>query len=518
MKMPWIASASALCVAILSALVSMGCGGTTVWPNPTVNIAATNNALVAQFNAFAPHVYTTAWVEFGEDTTYGRQTITTAPTSGAGQAIQILVAGMKPSTTYHIRGHFDWPGGTWVSPDQTFTTAAIPSQFVKPTFTVTRPNPNLMSSPGIELVDLAAQNDAHILEALFTDLQGNIIWYYDVGQGNYPSPLKPVGNGHMLVVVSSGFDGFVLQEIDLAGNLIRSITPAQVTQGLKAAGYSFAVTQFHHDVAVLPNGHWIVLGNVVKSFTDLPGYPGTTNVTGDALVDLDPDWNVVWAWNSFDFLDVNRHLQGLPDWTHSNAVVYTPNDGNLLLSMRNQSWVLKIDYENGRGTGNILWRLGNQGDFSINGGDPSQWQYGQHFPSLINVNGPQITLTLLDDGNGRTYENGDICGNPGAPQCYSRAPIYQLDESTKTANVIWQYLPNLYTFWGGSSSQLPSTNDVEFDLSEPFLLQGDPSGSLVTEVTQTSNPQVVWQMKMDGANAYRAYRVPSLYPGITWQK
>jgi arylsulfate sulfotransferase len=518
MNMSRMVSGSALCIGVLSALVLIGCGGTTVWPNPTANIAATNNPLVAQYNAFAPHVYTTAWVEFGEDTTYGRETNTTAPTSSSGQAIQILVAGMKASTTYHMRGHFDWPGGSWVSPDQTFTTGAIPKQFVKPTLTVTRPNPNLTPSPGIELLDLAAQNDAHILEALFTDLQGNIIWYYDVGQGNYPSPLKPVGNGHMLVIVSSGFDGFALQEIDLAGNVIRQINPAQVNQGLKAAGYSFTVTQFHHDVALLPNGHWIVLANVVKAYTDLPGYPGTTNVEGDALIDLDADWNVVWAWNSFDHLDVTRAPFGQPDWTHSNAIIYLPNDGNLLLSMRNQSWVLKIDYNNGQGTGDIIWHLGYQGDFAIAGGDPINWFYGQHFPNPLSVNGNQMTMAVFDDGNNRVLgTDGVVCGYPGAPACYSRAAIFQIDESSKVATSSWQYLPGLFTFWGGSIGQLAPNNNVEFDMSEPYLPQ-DPSGSIVTEVTQTANPQVVWQMRMDGANAYRAYRVPSLYPGVTWQK
>src|SRR5205814_9434906 len=36
------------------------------------------------------------------------------------------------------------------------------------------------------------------------------------------------------------------------------------------------------------------------------------------------------AWNAFDYLDVNRHLSGLPDWTHGNALMYSPSDGNLL--------------------------------------------------------------------------------------------------------------------------------------------------------------------------------------------
>jgi arylsulfate sulfotransferase len=508
----------AFCLAIQCIFSLTGCGSGTLGSTPAVNISRTQNPLVAEYDAVAPQSGSQAWVEFGEDTTYGRQTSTSAATTSVGQTIKLLVAGMKASTTYHMRGHFDWPGGSWLSPDQTFTTGAIPSDLIEPKLTVSRPNANLQPSPGVELLSLSAQNDVHILEALVTDLQGNIIWYYDVGQGNYPEPLKPVGDGNFLIVNSSGFVGFVLKEIDLAGNVIRQLSPAQLNESVAQAGYLFNVTQFHHDVAVLPNGHWIVLVNTLKDFTDLPGYPGTTTVTGDALIDLDPHGNVVWAWNSFDHLDVNRHLFGLPDWTHSNAVVYTPNDGNLLLSMRNQSWILKIDYENGQGTGNILWRLGDQGDFSITGGDPSQWFYGQHFPSLISTNGAQMNMAVFDDGNGRIFEDGDVCGNPGAPKCYSRAPIYQVDESTRTATVLWQYLPNLYTFWGGSINQLPPSNNVEFDLSEPYLTQGDPSGSIVMEVTQISNPQVVWQMRMDGANAYRAYRVPSLYPGVTWQK
>ncbi len=35
--------------------------------------------------------------------------------------------------------------------------------------------------------------------------------------------------------------------------------------------------------------------------------------------------------------------------------------------MRNQSWILKIDYANGTGTGNVLWKLGQDGDFTLPG-------------------------------------------------------------------------------------------------------------------------------------------------------
>ena len=117
---------------------------------------------------------------------------------------------------------------------------------------------------------------------------------------------------------------------------------------------------------------------------------------GDALVDLDQNHNPVWVWDTFDHLcpatptgpclDINRHPLGFPDWTHSNALVYSPDDGNLILSMRNQSWVLKIDYQDGQGSGDILWRLGPQGDFTLTNGGIDDWFYAQHYANFVSPN------------------------------------------------------------------------------------------------------------------------------------
>ena len=59
---------------------------------------------------------------------------------------------------------------------------------------------------------------------------------------------------------------------------------------------------------------------------------------------------------------------GFPDWTHTNAILFSPDDGNLIVSVRHQNWVVKVDYANGVGTGDILWKLGYQGDFTLVGG------------------------------------------------------------------------------------------------------------------------------------------------------
>lgn len=509
----------------ISVLVGCG-GGPYVIPAGifATSVSSTQNPMVASY------AVTTVldcdgqvMVEFGPDTSYGR---TTAwyPTPGYYYKTNILVAGMKASTTYHMRAVAQCSGSEspMKSADSTFTTGVLPS-LAFPTLTVTRPSPSSSSpeNPGIEMVTIVNKPSP----ALFTDRDANPIWYYDVGAGNFPYVFKLLPNGHIILISDTLATGAtVLREIDLAGNTIRELDIPTLDQRIQRAGFDFIPGAYHHDVLSLSNGHVIILVNFTKNFDNLPGYPGTTAVLGDGLIDLDENWNPVWAWNSFDYLDVTRHLNGLPDWTHSNAVLYSP-DGSLLLSMRHQSWVLKIDYNNGMGTGNVLWHLGYQGDYiltndSVPSDDPSLWFSFQHFPSIISQNGSVTTLAVWDNGDYRPLDtNGDLCSVSPATGifCHSRAAIFQLDESAMVANLLWSDPLQYFGLWGGSINQL-SNGNVEFDLNAPIIAPGPDIASQVQEVTQTSNPQVVWQMNVSPAtsNAYRLYRFPSLYPGVAW--
>jgi arylsulfate sulfotransferase len=490
---------------------------------PVATISSTQNPLVARYSIVSG-CEGQAMVEFGTDTNYGRNT-SWQPVAGKYQRSDILVAGMKASTTYHMQSTVQCFGQTLTSDDQTFTTGALPA-VPFPTMKISRPNPSLSASenPGIELVNIFDVG-ANVTQAFFTDRDANPIWYYPLPIGHVPYTMKLLPNGHMILSITrSVAAGTILREVDLAGNTIREMGTGALAVKMQQAGFGFIPTGFHHDLLPLDNGHLIALVNFGKSFTDLPGYPGTITVIGDGLVDLDENWNPVWAWSAFDHLDVNRHLNGLPDWTHANAVVYSPEDGNLLLSMRHQSWVLKIDYNNGSGTGNILWKLGYQGDFALSPiDDPSLWFSFQHFPAILSQTGPQTTLAIWDNGNARVMDSsGTICHNGaaiGTPNaCYSRAVIFQIDESTRVASVQWQDLPGNQSIFGGNINQL-SNGNVEFDMNAPGFPPGANVASEVQEVTQTSNPQIVWKMDIlpVPVYAYRAYRVPSLYPGVTWK-
>src|SRR5580698_3034355 len=163
---------------IVLTLASLGCGSGNNSPNPAASLAPSANPLVAQYNISPPYLGSSAWVEFGADTSYGRQTSATPATTNYGQQIDVLVAGMKANTTYHMRAHVDWSDGSWTDQDRTFKTGKIPSSAgVPPQITVTRPTPGLSPSGGVELFN--GVGAATVLRAFATDLEGNVIWYYN---------------------------------------------------------------------------------------------------------------------------------------------------------------------------------------------------------------------------------------------------------------------------------------------------------------------------------------------------
>ncbi|MGC1872050.1 MAG: aryl-sulfate sulfotransferase, partial [Acidobacteriaceae bacterium] len=490
-------------------------------------VTTTNNPQVALYTITPPFPGNVT-VNFGTTTSYGKQTWSVATPSGGGP-VSIEVAGMLANTAYHLQAAVTLADGvTATDVDHTFTTTSYPANLI-PHFTATT-TAGQTPQTGIEMLNPIVGPAS---ELVATDLSGNIVWQYvppdNISGATIYSP-KQLSNGDILMLIAASGSTVLnnppapgtpnlVREIDLAGNTVKQITMTQLNAELAAANYNLTLQVFHHNVTALPNGHWLVLANTFKQFTNLPGYPGVTNVLGDVIVDLDTNLNPVWVWNEFDHLDVNRHPTAFPDWTHTNDVIYSKDDGNLLVSIRHQSWVVKVDYNNGAGTGNILWHLGYQGDFTLmnNGAadtNPADWFYGQHGLDITTPNTTGIFgLTLMDNGDFRIFGPGG-CGTGSAPPClYSTVPVLQLNETAMTATLeTHQILPaNLYNSFGGNAQMLPNGN-LEYDLCG---LPGAPN-SQVFETPNQSTPQTVWNLTATGNYLYRSYRIPSLYPGVQW--
>jgi arylsulfate sulfotransferase len=507
----------------------------------TVNVVApgafinTNNVQVAQYTV-STAASANVSVQFGLDTNYGLTTWT-LPTGqfGGPPTSPLYVAGMKQSTPYHMRGVIQFADGTqFLDADNTFTTGALPANLV-PAITATT-TAGMTPQPGVELLDLINFGTATGQYPLVTtDLAGNVIWTYNpvLAAGVFADPIKLQPNGHFVINFNGGSpDGVssMMQEVDLGGNVVWQMTGAQLNTALAAstcAGCNITVTGTHHDFVVLSNGHLIVIAGTQQVIS------GTT-VTGDVIIDLGDMENVggnnpnhipqpVWLWNEFDHLDINRQPYLYPDWTHTNAVIYSKDDGNLIISIRHQNWLVKIPYQNGLGSGDPIWRLGYQGDFTLLNADGSadttdtDWFFAQHGPSSVSTNTTgKFSLVLFDNGDDRGVAvpvTGGTCGVAGQPACFSTVPIFDIDENAKTAMFVVHPNTEDYSFFGGNAEVLEN-NNVEYAESSNGSLAG--ANGTILEVTQSSSPQTVWKMVIAGQYSYRGFRMPSLYPGVQW--
>jgi arylsulfate sulfotransferase len=477
------------------------------------SVAATQNPLVATYTISVP-MGGSAQVQFGTDTTYGLTTSMVSPPSSGG-SVSILVAGMRASTTYHMQAIIQLPDGSQVTDsDHMFATGAIPANLL--------PDINTQlsgvgtPSPGIELLSLIPNPTWNLLNALATDLAGNVIWYYDLPSGAYVEPIKFLPNGHMLMVTEGSIND--IREIDLAGNIIHQVTTSAILQSLPnlPSLQNASLESLNHDVLLLPNGHYMLLGSISETINNVPGVPPGTVVAGNVLIDWDLQSGPVWTWSTFDHIPLTHAPNGLTDWTHGNALVYSPDDGNLFFSMRNQNWVVKINYLDGKGDGSILWHLGPDGDFTLpNGQAPIEWNYGQHDPSIQSPNSSGVfSLMFFNNGNNRLVDtNNDVCGSAGVIPCYSSVPIFQLNEYDKTASVLWEdNLSPAYSVCCGDALILVN-GDVEFDIADDV---NNPNLSYIEEVTPTPAPELIWRMNISGQLVYRGMRIPSLYPGQVW--
>lgn len=492
----------------------------TVWVVGQGTVSTTNNPLVAKYSITVPDGGSVK-VDFGPDASYGLNTLTQPAPTGGGP-VNMLVAGMRASSTYHMQATVDLPGGLqFQDADHTFQTGAVPSTTVTQMNVTT--SSTLSPQPGLYMMDfVGAGAGSTLLQAVAVDLEGNVIWYYPFDSQNghlIVNPIKLLPNGHLMMIigppsqsaVGNPYDDYsVLREIDLAGNTIRQISIPELNQKLSALGVTWTALDMHHDFVYIPEGtakgHVVVLVNHAETV-------GGTQVLGDALVDLDKNFNPDWVWDTFDHLDVNRHPYSATDWTHSNGLDYSPDDGNLLLSVRLQAWVVKIDFEDGQGSGDILWRFGYQGDFTMENGGSVDWPYAAHYPIILSPNSTgTFKFGMFDNGTGRVMSDGTICGTSGAPACYSRVPIFSIDEATKSTQVLWQDILPMYSPILGSI-QVLKNNDITFDIGD---YNGSPREAHVLEVTQETSPQVVWELDETGLWAYRAEHLPSLYPSVQW--
>ena len=280
-----------------------------------------------------------------------------------------------------------------------------------------------------------------------------------------------------------GFEPDKGYEIDLNGNRIFE-TPD---------GYSL-----HHDfIKTSRNTYFLISATIEDQYCPEECnemLPDEIPWQGDTFREFDQDGNEIWSWNTFDYFDSTEYnpyyVQTYNgnyemDWTHSNSVFFDENTESVFISVRNLSWITKIDYA----SKDLIWNLG-QTDFMNE----------IYFDVDLNFS-QQHSVQVLDNGNLLFFDNHRYL----TPEL-SRCMELSYDESDYSVEIVWEHqLPeNMFAGSRGECDRLENGNT---------LITAGRSGHIL-EVTP--DHEIAWHLEFDNGeiftSSYRSERIPNLYP------
>jgi arylsulfate sulfotransferase len=357
--------------------------------------------------------------------------------------------------------------------------------------------------------------------------------------------IRYLPSGNLLVTIGDG----LIQEMALDGEVLRQwIATGSWTDRAPPAGAIAVDTQtFHHGVNVMPGGNMLILGMEIRELDDWPG--STTDphvprsrqrIVGDIVLEVAPDGTKVHEWKLLDILDPYRitygsrdnywQLRGFTDsrdWSHANGTAYDASDDSILVSLRTQDAIIKLD----RKTGTLKWILGAPENWRepwasklLHPDGDVTWNSHQHDCSVTSAR----TVLCFDNGNYRAQPFAKPL--PHADNT-SRAVEFAIDERTMTARQVWSFgaepKNRLFAGFQGGAVRMPRTGNTFVTYGGICRRDGRPSDEAgnaeveakLLEVTPTG--QIVLDLRIGdvaaGLKGYYVFRSELAPPGLMIQ-
>ena len=347
---------------------------------------------------------------------------------------------------------------------------------------------------GFVLFQYAATDYDHIFPvAVMVDTDGEVVWYYEYNQW-YLSSFGDVAwnpeNQTILIALtkdSSAADSLAEEaiKIDLEGNI--------VWKSPETESYYYGPGSWNHAYYMMKDGS-VTFPQVI--------YDGC--IVTDRIVNLDADtYEELWNWDYRDYFEKpdcseNTTSDVWLDWTHTNSVSMFKEDGIVYVNSRNFSTFFKIDMT----SGDIVWRLGKDGDFTFTGDNTNPWFEFAHDPEINGVNGNKIIF----------YDNGT------AERGFSRIVEYTIDETEMTAEMTFEFDgkdlgKSWWSEYWGDADRL--ANDNIFVTAGFYDMQ---QISKFFEVTHDG--EVVWELffEMDNDWQVSLYKADKFVPPLEFLK
>lgn len=439
-----------------------------------------------------------------------------------------------------------------------FRAPKLPAGFPPLNCTVSKPS---RMEPGVTMFNLFQWIDDAANELrgyiIAVDSAGRVVWYY---QADHPvSDVKQLPNGHLMYLRQHRDRPWTQAvEIDLLGNVVRSwYAAARVVGDDKPAGSTpINVDTLHHDIIPTRRGTYLAISTEVRRLRRFPvsetrlRIQRPANVVGDAIIEFKPDGRVVKKWSLLDLLDTSRigygsvsrfwdtrcykayaRSGGTRDWSHANAIDYEPKTETMVVSVRHQDAIIKIDGK----TGKLVWILANPSGWRANWRKKLlkpvgnvEWPYHQHSPKRTTKG----TLLVYDNGNYRaTPPRAKLAATRNA----SRVVEYAIDEKAGTVKQVWEYrskTPVVCPLFG-DVDRLPKTGNMLITdgaiLTDKrgrrtYKIPADRQWARIVEIDRAKEDETVFELRIGsekpgryGWSIYRSERLPSLMRGLRVQ-
>ncbi len=454
-----------------------------------LTITANPNSVLSCFVNWTTDKAASSTVQFGQSALQWEIADPTLTTTH-----KVLVIGMHAQQTYMMKAISANSGGS-VSATGTFTSGTLPAQIPVGNVMI---NDTTKSQPGWTLMNVQkGQGDTRARSdyppyAVMYDSDGLPVWYYvdgtkpDIG-GAVSTQLTDKG---VLMGPSwdanATVDAVVPIEVDFAGNTVWQC-PASVC-GNK---------NFTHHASKLSNGDYMLIE-----------YVTTNGLQNPLFREVSPNNQIVWSLDYASLVPPPAGSTG--DWCHANSVTVDIAK-NVVYANCRWAGLLKTTYQNPT----RQWLLQGSyiktklGDITFS---PSTSAFSDTHDPEIHDDG---TICFFDNGG---YGSGAVGGTTA--MFHSRAVEYKIDETAKTATLVWEfpgnatvpdawYTNNWYTPFWGDVDRLPNGNHlVAAGIRSPTV------ESRVFEVT--TDRQVVWEFRFPpDYGVYRADRItPPLVQAI----
>ncbi|MFW9911300.1 MAG: aryl-sulfate sulfotransferase [Candidatus Thorarchaeota archaeon] len=207
----------------------------------------------------------------------------------------------------------------------------------------------------------------------------------------------------------------------------------------------------------------------------------------------------IWSLDTSTFIDPSQwcpyhdFFQGYPDISHGNTIFFDQEDDIIYFNSRNTNTFYKIDHV----TGDVLWALGEHGDFDL---------YDYHGAPREDLFFHAHAVERVDDNTFILFDN-DYHNQTDFWSQSSRIVEIEVNEVEMTARVSWVYSAPItyYSSLWGDADRLPNGNRL--GVFGTYSHPETTTGAMLVEVDESGN--IVWEMDFPPAIgvSYGVYRV-----------